>query len=273
MCSSKENNIQLWRMKWRYSLLSLVRTASRDSFAHRVSGVQAARVDTKTRQNISRQRRAMMRLLGRKQLFQRRSLQTSQWVKCVRKTPQDTLYKTSPLWLPSSMQCRCMCRTQADDGKWRTVYEGPLSRSVKMVKRLSLTTAAATFAGSPLLVFFGKQVASLPVKAILVTLLCSIGGGSTVLLHWLSLPYVHKMDFNPEEKLFAVETLSLLALRRRTEFSVDDITVFLEDRAFSTFEVRGVKYFIHKELVEAQQFLHFVEKWKKGEATDFKKSF
>lgn len=215
----------------------------------------------------------MLRILGRKQLFQRRSLQTIQWVKpfSARKTPQDALYKNSSLWRPSSQQCRCMCQTQADDGKWRTVYEGPLSRSVKMVKRLSLTTAAATFAVSPLLVFFGKQAASLPVKAILVTLLCSIGGGSTVLLHWLSLPYVHKMDFNPEEKMFAVETLSLLALRRRTEFSVDDIDVYLEDRAFSTFEVRGVKYFIHKELVEAQQFLHFVEKWKKGEATDFKK--
>jgi len=155
--------------------------------------------------------------------------------------------------------------------KWKTVYEGPLSRSVKLVKMLSLTTAAATFIGTPLLIFFGKYTASLPVKVTFMTFLCSIGGGSTLLLHFLSLPYVHKMDFNPEEKVFAVETLSLFALRKRTEFSVDDISVYVEDKAFSTFEARGVKYFIHKELVEAQQLLHFIEKWKKGEATDFKK--
>jgi len=161
--------------------------------------------------------------------------------------------------------------SDASVSKWKTVYEGPLSRSVKLVKMLSLTTAAATFIGTPFLVFFGKLALSLPVKVTFVTFLCSIGGGSTLLLHFLSLPYVHKMDFNPEEKVFAVETLSLFALRKRTEFSVDDITVYLEDKAFSTFEARGVKYFIHKELVEAQQFLHFIEKWKKGEATDFKK--
>ncbi|XP_078368925.1 transmembrane protein 70 homolog, mitochondrial-like [Oculina patagonica] len=217
----------------------------------------------------------MLRVLGRKQLFQQRYLQTIQWIKhfSVMKAPQDALYKASPVWRPSNMRCRCMCVTEADrpTGKWRTVYEGPLSKSVKLVKMLSLTTAAATFAGSPLLIFFGKQAASLPVKMILVSLLCSIGGGSTLLLHFLSLPYVHKMDFNPEEKVFAIETLSLFALRRRTEFSVDDINVYVEERAFSTFEVRGVKYFIHKELVEAQQFLHFIDKWKKGEATDFKK--
>ena len=190
------------------------------------------------------------------------------------KAPQDALNTSSPVWRPANLRSRCMCQTRgepASSGNWRTVYEGPLSKSVKHVKMLSLTTAAATFVGSPLLIFYGKQAASLPVKVFLVALLCSIGGGSTLLLHFLSLPYVHKMDFNPDEKVFAVETLSLFALLRRTEFSVDDINVYEDDRAFSTFEACGVKYFIHKELVESQQFLHFIEKWKKGEATDFKK--
>ena len=212
----------------------------------------------------------MLRVLGEKWFFSR-SLQAVQWIKLcsATKAPQDALIKTSPLF---NLHFRCMsAESDRCVDKWKTVYEGPLSRSVKLVKMLSLTTAAATFVGTPLLIFFGKHAASLPVKVTLVALLCSIGGGSTLLLHFISLPYVHKMDFNPEEKVFAVETLSLFALRKRTEFSADDITVYVEDRAFSTFEVRGVKYFIHKELVEAQQFLHFIEKWKKGEATDFKK--
>lgn len=213
----------------------------------------------------------MLRFLGEKWLFKPRSLQAIQWIKLcsATKAPQEALFKSSPLF---NLRFRYMsAESDRSAGKWKTVYEGPLSRSVKLVKMLSLTTAAATFVGSPLLIFFGKHAASLPLKVTLVTLLCSIGGGSTLLLHFLSSPYVHKMDFNPEEKVFAVETLSLFALRKRTEFSVDDITVYMEDRVFSTFEARGVKYFIHKELVEAQQFLHFIEKWKKGEATDFKK--
>lgn len=270
MSSSKQLDIQLWRMKLLYSLLSLARTASRDSFAPCQRSSTCTCLQTNENEQTSK-----MNVLGGKGLFQQRSLQTIRWMKhfCVTKAPQDALYKTSPLWRPTNVRCRCMSDADrpAAGGKWRTVYEGPLSKTVKRVKMLSLTTAAATFAGSPLLIFFGKQAASLPVKVILVTLLCSVGGGSTLLLHYLSMPYVHKMDFNPEEKVFAVETLSLFALPRRTEFSVDDIHVFAEDRAFSTFEAHGVKYFIHKELVEAQQFLHFIEKWKKGEATDFKK--
>lgn len=210
-------------------------------------------------------------MLGGKWLFKQRSLQAMQWIKLCSATrvPQDALFKNLPLF---SLHFRCMsAESDGSVDKWKTVYEGPLSRSVKLVKMLSLTTAAATFIGTPLLIFFGKYTASLPVKVTFMTFLCSIGGGSTLLLHFLSLPYVHKMDFNPEEKVFAVETLSLFALRKRTEFSVDDISVYVEDKAFSTFEARGVKYFIHKELVEAQQLLHFIEKWKKGEATDFKK--
>lgn len=213
----------------------------------------------------------MLRVSWGKWLFKQRSLQAIQWIKLCSATgaPQDALFKSSPKF---NLHFRCMsAESDRSVGKWKTVYEGPLSRSVKLVKMLSLTTAAATFVGTPLLIFFGKHAASLPVKVTLVALLCSIGGGSTLLLHFLSFPYIHKMDFNPEEKVFAVETLSLFALRKRTEFSVDDITVYVEDRAFSTFEAHGVKYFIHKELVEAQQFLHFIEKWKKGEATDFKK--
>ena len=213
----------------------------------------------------------MLRVSGGKWFFTQRSLQAIQWIKLgsATRAPQDALFKSSPLF---NLHPRYIsAESDRSVGKWKTVYEGPLSRSVKLVKMLSLTTAAATFVGTPLVIFFGKHAASLPVKVTLVALLCSIGGGSTLLLHFLSLPYIHKMDFNPEEKVFAVETLSLFALRKRTEFSVDDITVYVEDRAFSTFEARGVKYFIHKELVEAQQFLYFIEKWKKGEPTDFKK--
>lgn len=204
-------------------------------------------------------------------LINHRSLHTIKWLKhfSATKATRDELFKTRSVWRPASLQYRCMS-DQSD--KWNTVYEGPISRSVKFVKMLSLTTAAATLVCSPLLIFAGNQAASAPMKTIAVMLLCTIGTGSTALLHFVTKPYVHKMDFNPVDKMFAVETLSLFALRKRAEFSADDITVYPNERAFSTFEANGVKYFIHKELIEAQQVLHFIEKWQKGEATDFKKS-
>lgn len=152
-------------------------------------------------------------------------------------------------------------------GQWKTVYEGPIAKSVKYVKLLSLTTAATMLVVAPLTILFGKQAASLPIKVCLVIFLSAMGCGSTGLLHWVSKPYVRRMDFNPHDKRFAVETLTIFASTKRAEFSVDDIILYRDDRAFSTFEVRGEKYFLHKELVEAQQILHFIERWQAGEKT------
>lgn len=171
-------------------------------------------------------------------------------------------------WSLSRLQYRYVHHTQTDQfGQWKTVYEGPIAKSVKYVKLLSLTTAATMLVVAPLTIFFGKQAASFPVKVCLVIFLSSMGCGSTGLLHWVSKPYVRRMEFNPQDKRFAVETLTLFSSTKRAEFSVDDITLYRDDRAFSTFEVRGVKYFLHKELVEAQQILHFIEQWQAGDKT------
>lgn len=169
----------------------------------------------------------------------------------------------------SHLPYRYVHDTQTDQlfGQWKTVYEGPIAKSVKYVKLLSLTTAATMLVVAPLTIFFGKQAASIPIKVCMVIFLSAMGCGSTGLLHWVSKPYVRRMDFNPKDKRFAVETLTLFASTKRAEFSVDDIILYRDDRAFSTFEVRGVKYFLHKELVEAQQILHFIEQWQAGEKT------
>ena len=204
----------------------------------------------------------MFRISGKKRLFClaiHRSVHITQRSAYVdaKKTHQDLL-RLQNVRLGSSF--RMMCTTTPEREKWKIVYEGPISRPVKLVKMLSLTTAVATFIASPLMIFFGKHGGSLSVKVVLVALFCSVGGGSTALLHWLTKPYVHRMYFDPERKRFAVETLSLFAVRKRTEFSADDILVYPDDRAFSTFEANGVRYFIHKELVEAQQVLYFIER-------------
>ncbi|XP_022794204.1 uncharacterized protein C1834.10c-like [Stylophora pistillata] len=216
----------------------------------------------------------MLCFLARKVSFRLsnfRSLDTIRWIKhlSAANVNQDMLLRTKSFLRPASWQYRYLNDSSSE---WKTVYEGPISRSVKLVKLLSLTTAASTLVCSPLLVLFGNQASSAAMKTIAVLLLCTIGTGSTALLHFVAKAYVHKMDFNPKENIFAVETLSLLALRKRVEFSADDIFVYPDDRAFSTFEAHGRKYFIHKELVEAQQVLYFIEKRQKKEASEFEKS-
>lgn len=259
-----------WRTNFLYSLYSLVQIGSRDNIkaGQRLSRCTCLQVE-QTSHRVD-----MFCILGRKPLFRSSnfsSLHTIRWIKhfSAVNVNQEVLPRTKSVLRPASWQYRCMTDQSSN---WKTVYEGPISRSVKLVKLLSLTTAAATLVCSPLLVLFGNQATSASVKTIAVFLLCTIGTGSTALLHFVTKSYVLKMDFNPKEMMFAVETLSLLALRKRVEFPADDTFVYPDDRAFSTFEAHGRKYFIHKELVEAQQVLHFIEKWQKEEATEFKKS-
>ena len=210
------------------------------------------------------------------QAFNQRSPRIIQGIRQfgITKATQETSFKNAALWRLSNLEYRCTFHTESKNSdQWKTVYEGPISKSVKFVKILSLTTAATMFFVAPLTIFFGKQAASLPLKVCLVIFLCSFGCGSTGLLHWVSKPYVRRMEFNPQEKRFAVETLSLLASPKRAEFSVDDVTVYRDNRAFSTFEVHGVKYFIHTELVEAQQILHFIEELKAGDKESLQSDF
>lgn len=144
------------------------------------------------------------------------------------------------------------------ESNWNLVYEGPLSKSVKYVKGFSLTTAAAAIAGSPILVYFGKQSVPLVGKLAIAGLLCIIGSSTTVFLHWFSKAYVHKMYYDQTRQVFSAETSTFLGRLQRTDFEVKDIIFPEEEGAFSTFEAKGKKFFLHQEMVEAQQVLHFV---------------
>ena len=145
-----------------------------------------------------------------------------------------------------------------DQGKWKKVYEGPLSKPVRLVKMFSLSTAAASLIGSPIIVFFGKQSVPYVGKLAIAAVMCFAGCGTTTLLHLLTKSYVHQMYFDPDSKMFAVETLSLFCRQTRSEFSVDDIALNREEKLFSSFRALGRNYFIHQELVEGQQVLQYV---------------
>jgi transmembrane protein 70 len=138
------------------------------------------------------------------------------------------------------------------------VYEGPLSRSVQLVKVFSLSTALATVVATPILMIYGKE--SVPVigkMAIAATILVA-GTSTTFLLHWMTKVYVHKMFYNAATETFIVETMSMLARRKETEFKLNEIRLAKEPTAFTTFQAQGKKYFLHTDLLEAQQVLQFI---------------
>ena len=148
--------------------------------------------------------------------------------------------------------------TEADENKLKLVYEGPLSRPVQLVKVLSLSTALMTMLATPLLMVYGKQSVPMAGKLAIGTTIILAGTSTTFLLHWITKVYVHRMFYNAATEMFVAETMSLFAMKKKTEFSLVEIRLAKEPSAFTTFEAKGKKYFLHSDLMEAQQVLQFI---------------
>ena len=145
----------------------------------------------------------------------------------------------------------------ASNGR-QLVYEGPLSRSIQLVKVFSLSTALATVVATPILMLYGKESVPLVGKVAIATTILLAGTSTTFLLHWITKVYVHKMFYNVATETFIVETMSMLARRRETELKLNEIRLAKESTAFTTFQGKGKKYFLHTDLLEAQQVLQFI---------------
>ena len=146
---------------------------------------------------------------------------------------------------------------ESNNGR-QLVYEGPLSRSVQTVKVFSLSTALATVVATPVLMIYGKESVPLVGKVAIATTILLAGTSTTFLLHWVTKVYVHKMFYNAATDTFIVETMSMLARRKVTEFKLNEIRLAKEPSALTTFQAKGKKYFLHTDLMEAQQVLQFI---------------
>lgn len=143
------------------------------------------------------------------------------------------------------------------DEDFRLVYEGPLSRKLKILKLFSFTTATVSLS-APAVIFLGSTAAAPIVKGILASTVVLMGVTTTSLLHWLSRVYVYRMFFHPETRTFFAETSTIFGTTKRTRFTVEDIVIPEIEGAFSSFEANGNKYFLHVDLKEAQQILSYV---------------
>ena len=143
------------------------------------------------------------------------------------------------------------------DNDFRLVYEGPLSKKIKFLKMFSLTTATVSLA-APVVIFMSHSTLHVVAKALLASTVIVMGVTTTSLLHWLTRVYVYKMFFHPDNRTFAAETSTIFGTTKRQYFSVEDMVIPEVESAFSTFEAKGSKYFIHVDLKEAEQILKYV---------------
>jgi len=143
--------------------------------------------------------------------------------------------------------------------EFRLIYEGPLGTKIRLLKLFSLSTATVSIVCAPLFILFGKQSIPFIGKALMGGTVLFMGVTTTMIMHWLTRVYVHKMYFDADSKTFAAETSSLIGTFKRHTFNVADIVVPEIENAFSTFEAKGSKFFIHMELKEAEQIMKYVQ--------------
>ena len=143
---------------------------------------------------------------------------------------------------------------------YRLVYEGPLSSTVKYIKTFSLATCVASLIGTPILIAYGKERIPMAGKIAVGATVLLMGVSTTLILHWFTRVYVHRMFYNPLKSSFAIETMNIIARKRTTYFPVEHIQYPLSERAFSTFSAQGKNYFLHMELKEAELAMGYVKK-------------
>lgn len=137
-------------------------------------------------------------------------------------------------------------------GDYELVYTAPLKGAIRAVKIFSLTTAAASMVGGPVLVSFGNPSVPLFGRVIMSTLVMLVGISTTALLHWLVKGYVIRIYYNRNTNMIKLNTLSVLGQKKCHEFDLSEAKP-PSATAFSSFQARGKSYFIHAEVLKDEK--------------------
>ncbi|KAK9811076.1 hypothetical protein WJX73_000254 [Symbiochloris irregularis] len=135
------------------------------------------------------------------------------------------------------------------------VYEGPLSTTLRRLKKLSIFSCGFTLLGSPLIVQMGSAHSSLGGKVAIASMLCGFGIFTTGLLHWFVGPYVHHLNYRKGSKTVEVDTLNLLARPIHETLRLDDIRPPNTLRPQATFQAHGKIYYVDTDKIEDKKAL------------------
>ncbi|KAG7392505.1 hypothetical protein PHYPSEUDO_000193 [Phytophthora pseudosyringae] len=154
------------------------------------------------------------------------------------------------------------------------VYRAPMSRAVRLMKAVSVTSCTLTSAGMPVLCMLSEQDTSTIGKWAMCGTIMLFGLGTTSLFHYLFKPYVMRMwladastddspappavgaDLNGDPTV-TVETLTLFAQLEKHSFRLSDVSPPTDSmHPMVSFQARGRHYFIHPEAFEDRTLLN-----------------
>lgn len=166
----------------------------------------------------------------------------------------------------NSSTVRCFSESNSEDDV--IVYEGPFASLALRLKRISISTAALSVVGIPLLLVYGSSVPASGQIAVGGTAILA-ATGSTAALSFCFSPYITKLEWVPnnsgdsenEEK--GSESRSqkmLLKATTRNFFAMPVETIFDPDvdcihdpktyRPFCNFMANGMPFFVHPHLIQ-----------------------
>uniref|UniRef100_A0A1L8DZP6 Putative transmembrane protein 70 log mitochondrial n=1 Tax=Nyssomyia neivai TaxID=330878 RepID=A0A1L8DZP6_9DIPT len=163
---------------------------------------------------------------------------------------------------------RCYSTEKTGKNEDLTVYEGPLSSRIKIVKLFSLSTSVAGLAAQPIVIEQASKLGG----TFLVLLSSGFVGFFTFvtpfLLHWITKKYVTQLKYNPPSEEYTATTISFFLTLSHTKFKVSDVKVPDVPGMFTSFHIGKKALF-----VDPRQFpdtSHYVKIMGYDKPIDFK---
>lgn len=126
------------------------------------------------------------------------------------------------------------------------IYSGPFSATVTRLKQLSLFSCACALASGPII--FGLDASmSLAAKTSVVVTLSTFGVFTTGIMHWFTSPYVHKLEYNPDDDSVQIVSLNLFAKPVKHRFHIAEVRQVDTVHPLSSFTAQGKMFYVDQD--------------------------
>lgn len=149
----------------------------------------------------------------------------------------------------------CSAKDPPPERGFQLIHTAPLKGAVRAIKIFSLCTAAAALCGSPVLVWFGNQSVPAAARVAISSIVMLAGLSTTAILHWLLKGYIMRLHYDNSSQVVAVDTLSVLARKKTTEFHISEAKPPPSTIGFHTFQANGKSFFLHTDVFEDKKLL------------------
>lgn len=137
------------------------------------------------------------------------------------------------------------------------VYTGRMSKVVRNLKILSLSTSLVSAGCQPFIIAAAKD--DFIVTAGILSSMCLLVFSTPIILHIVTKKYVTDIYFNEDTKTFTLARKSFFIRRKEVQYKADDAKVSLDGGLFVTHKVKGVPYFIeYTDFRSKELYLHMV---------------